>query len=389
MEAKKFGQFIAGIRKEKKMTQAELAEKIHETDKAISRWERGLGFPDIQTLEPLAQVLGISVLELMRSEKKKPTGDMDTTETQYTQKEVAEMLQNADDISKQLKKQDKNANIIAGILVIGVGVSLSMTVFFNIEQIVVAGDADQPYQKNDVVKASGVHTGDNMMRLNRETVKENILSRLIFVDSVSIQKDFPDRLVITIEPSKAAFNVTDSSGTLQVSAAGKILVSGPDSDPSLPTITGFEASVREPGKTLASRDSQKDKIFQSLSERIAKGLDCPVTSIDLADKYNINLIFDGRVSFQLGNWSDMDYKITLAETVLGQLSPDKVGYLSMVGDHQCSYRDKEAVEQQTTAPLQTTATDEYGNPVTETDEYGNLVTTETQTETTTTAAGWQ
>ena len=111
MEAKQFGQFIAGIRKEKKMTQAELAEKIHVTDKAISRWERGLGFPDIQTLEPLAQVLGISVLELMRSEKKKPTGDMDTTETQYTQKEVAEMLQNADDISKQLKKQDKNANM--------------------------------------------------------------------------------------------------------------------------------------------------------------------------------------------------------------------------------------------------------------------------------------
>lgn len=44
MEAKKFGQFIAGIRKEKKMTQAELAGKIHVTDKAISRWERGLGF---------------------------------------------------------------------------------------------------------------------------------------------------------------------------------------------------------------------------------------------------------------------------------------------------------------------------------------------------------
>lgn len=42
METKKFGQFIAGIRKEKKMTQAELAGKIHVTDKAISRWERGV-----------------------------------------------------------------------------------------------------------------------------------------------------------------------------------------------------------------------------------------------------------------------------------------------------------------------------------------------------------
>ena len=51
MEAKQFGQFIAGIRKEKKMTQAELAEKINVTDKAVSRWERGLGFPDIQTLD--------------------------------------------------------------------------------------------------------------------------------------------------------------------------------------------------------------------------------------------------------------------------------------------------------------------------------------------------
>ena len=80
----------------------------------------GSGFPDIQTLEPLAQALGISVLELMRSKKKESTGDVDITETQYTRQEVAEMLQNADDISKQQKKQDKNANIIAGILVIGV-----------------------------------------------------------------------------------------------------------------------------------------------------------------------------------------------------------------------------------------------------------------------------
>ena len=41
MDAKKLGEFIAGCRKEKKMTQAELAVKINVTDKAVSRWERG------------------------------------------------------------------------------------------------------------------------------------------------------------------------------------------------------------------------------------------------------------------------------------------------------------------------------------------------------------
>ena len=114
MEAKEFGRFIAGMRKEKKMTQAELAEKIHVTDKAVSRWERGLGFPDIQTIEPLAQALGISVLELMRSERQEKAKEEAVPEIQYTQKEVAEMLQNAGDISRQQKKQDRNANVISG-----------------------------------------------------------------------------------------------------------------------------------------------------------------------------------------------------------------------------------------------------------------------------------
>lgn len=128
MEAKQFGQFIAGIRKEKKMTQAELAQQIHVTDKAVSRWERGLGFPDIQTLEPLAQALGITVLGLMRSEKKETEEqDQQPEERRYTQGEVAEMLQNAGDISRQQKKQDRNANVIAGIVLAAITVIVWMT----------------------------------------------------------------------------------------------------------------------------------------------------------------------------------------------------------------------------------------------------------------------
>lgn len=69
MEAKKLGAFIAGCRKEKGWTQADLAAQLHVTDKAVSRWERGVGFPDIATLEPLAQALGVSILELMRAQR--------------------------------------------------------------------------------------------------------------------------------------------------------------------------------------------------------------------------------------------------------------------------------------------------------------------------------
>lgn len=69
MDVLKFGSFIAQRRKSLNLTQSQLAAKIQVTDKAVSRWERGLGFPDINTIEPLANALELSIVELMKSEK--------------------------------------------------------------------------------------------------------------------------------------------------------------------------------------------------------------------------------------------------------------------------------------------------------------------------------
>ena len=69
MEAKELGEFIAKTRKENQITQAELAKRLNVTDKAVSRWERGLGYPDINTLEPLADALGVSLTEMMQCSK--------------------------------------------------------------------------------------------------------------------------------------------------------------------------------------------------------------------------------------------------------------------------------------------------------------------------------
>lgn len=68
MDAEVFGAFIQQRRKSLGMSQADLAEKIHVTAKAVSRWERGVGFPDIKLLQPLADGLQITIVELMQSE---------------------------------------------------------------------------------------------------------------------------------------------------------------------------------------------------------------------------------------------------------------------------------------------------------------------------------
>ncbi|MBR3299437.1 MAG: helix-turn-helix transcriptional regulator [Clostridia bacterium] len=63
------GGFIAAKRQEKGLTQLELGEKLGVTDKAVSKWERDISCPDIGSIPRLAEVLGVSVEELMRVDK--------------------------------------------------------------------------------------------------------------------------------------------------------------------------------------------------------------------------------------------------------------------------------------------------------------------------------
>ena len=66
MKKETMGMMIAARRKERRMTQLELAEKMGVTDKAVSKWERDLSYPDVNSLPRLAEIFGMSVDELMQ-----------------------------------------------------------------------------------------------------------------------------------------------------------------------------------------------------------------------------------------------------------------------------------------------------------------------------------
>ena len=69
MDQLKIGKFIAERRKQQGLTQAQLAEKLHITDKAISKWERGIAMPDSSIMLELCSILGISVNEMLSGER--------------------------------------------------------------------------------------------------------------------------------------------------------------------------------------------------------------------------------------------------------------------------------------------------------------------------------
>ena len=103
MDPMKTGMIISDARKKLKMTQKDLADKLFVSDKAVSKWERGLCFPDISVLIPLTETLNISLYDLLRGEK-------------VNKEEVEETLKNTINYSNnELKRKKKKYIIISSI----------------------------------------------------------------------------------------------------------------------------------------------------------------------------------------------------------------------------------------------------------------------------------
>ena len=121
MDQIKIGRFIAERRKKASLTQMQLAEKLGITDKAISKWERGIAMPDTSIMLKLCDILGISVNELLCGEKI----DMENN----NQKNEQLFL----DMAKELEKKNKTVWtsmwIIMGVSIIGLLGGLAVAAF--------------------------------------------------------------------------------------------------------------------------------------------------------------------------------------------------------------------------------------------------------------------
>lgn len=108
LNAQKTGSLIAAIRKEQNRTQQDVANELGVSSAAISKWERGIGFPDVSLIEPLAISLGITIAELFKGERIE-NGDAN---------EYENLLSNVVKVSKnEISKKKKISNWIIAITV--------------------------------------------------------------------------------------------------------------------------------------------------------------------------------------------------------------------------------------------------------------------------------
>ena len=112
MDLNATGQLICQARKSKGLTQKQLAEQRNLSDRTISRWERGVGFPDISLLEPLSDALDIPVLDLLRGERR----EIETTPEEAAKETLDTASKSLEHTRRERRKHNLQAALILLIL---------------------------------------------------------------------------------------------------------------------------------------------------------------------------------------------------------------------------------------------------------------------------------
>ncbi len=238
------------------------------------------------------------------------------------------------------------------VLVIGLAAALSMTLFFNIRDIVVINETDTPDEQ--IVALSQIKYHDNLVRLDTNIAAERVRANVVYAEKVTVTRQFPSTVEIKVERAVPVANITQSYGYLLVSSSNRVLEElKEDPYPGLLIISGYNPAEGSIGMVLRSEDEKRDNILKTLTAAVSECGDPRIWSLDMADQSDIMVYIGSNAVFHMGNSSDAVYKFRLALNVfekLNNLNANKNYKLTMIGNKQISVLPLETIENPVTAP---------------------------------------
>lgn len=202
---------------------------------------------------------------------------------------------------------------------------------------------DDRYTQEEILQAADIDIGDNLFLLNKNRVAASVLARLTYVSSVSIQKQLPGTVVLTLTESDAVAAIQEGESWWLIDLNGKLLEQA-DSDQGCAVIEGLTLVDPAEGEIMSVPDGsdeeaegqtlQLDSLLQLLTPLQDYALLEDVVSIDLSSDSTILLNYDGRLQVKLPIESDYNDKIRyfaqiLSEYVAENWAEDDTGTLDM------------------------------------------------------------
>lgn len=289
---------------------------------------------------------------------------------------------------------------IGAAVLAAIGSLLSLNVFFNLAPTGLTVNGVTLYTPEQIQKIGGLVPGQNLVRLNTEYIENRLTENLVYIDDVSVLKNYPDGLIINVTEAVPCVQIEYDGGYCTMSESGRLLEIGEkERNKKLPLVTGFELKGYETeekkeyrldkekndplnapkrpevkaGDIAVSDDDQKTAILTELLEKLRKLEFGGIAKIDLKSRADIKMVYDGRIQIELGSSVDLDIKLSDIKAVLDKELPENYeGTLRYISIN----RSVQAIPKKNDVPLAVGGSSGDGSSQTDdpqTDEYGNPI----------------
>lgn len=229
------------------------------------------------------------------------------SEQKYTKNEIRKK-QNK---KRKLKNGVRNAliTVCVALGICAIGIVLSLTMFFNISTINISGSGT--YSEEQIDEVCSIEIGDNLFLIDKDKCREELTKKLPYIYDIKIKRKLPVTLEIQIVDAVAAYSIANEDGTyILLDDNFKVLENAAESySDGVVSIADVMAVDSAPGNTIEFENGDTLNCLKSISEAIkAVGME-NVSLIRSVDKNNNSVLYNGRITFELGNCDNLENKL--------------------------------------------------------------------------------
>ncbi len=197
---------------------------------------------------------------------------------------------------------------------------LSAFVFFRIDKIEVIGvkDADGNilpastyYTEEEIIRVSGVETGDSLVRVSKSAVRDSIEKLLPYIGNVKVQRRYPSTLRLVTEDTHAVYGADAGGGLTLLDEDYKVLGVSEKRPKGCMKITGLSFESAETGETAVFTDEAYKARIKSIVDACNDAGIENITKLDLANIANVRIVINSRVTIILGTITDLNEKLSM------------------------------------------------------------------------------
>lgn len=229
------------------------------------------------------------------------------------------------------KKKRRSLFAPIAILFVGVAIVFGMGVFFRVQEIEVVGAVS--YTDEEVIEASGIDVGDNLFFVNRISASSRIFARLPLVEEASIERQLPNRIVITLDESYALAYVTWEGQYWMMTGNCKLLGTGNAEEVSelvrVLNVTPVDPKAGEIMSVDASENLKLSYLQTLLHAMQVAGMTADVKDVDMTNAASPTFRYLDRFTVKMGSNENVDYKLRMLLSAVEQMESDMTGTVDL------------------------------------------------------------